>query len=309
MGVRRRESRTSGGARVLSGRCRILGRASRLRCARPPFGSPERVAALSLAPVSEEFITGNGFASRCRYVLNFDILRVNEAVENNWWFCKADYLEYFFARHAPREPYVLFTHNSDRSIDGRFRRHLDTSQLVAWFAQNPVLEHPKLHALPIGIANPVWPHGDQDSFRRVRETRPEKTALFDVSFDTQTRPSERLRCLVQTGLVKSPRVAFPDFLRRLAAAYFCLSPRGNGVDSHRTWEALYLGTIPVVTRSVLTEQHRDIPMVALDDWADFRSIEFTPELYERTWDGWDPDEIRLDRYIERVEATIARAQR
>jgi hypothetical protein len=294
-----------GGEELLRARRRAVKLASRLRRARPPFGPPEQVAALSAAPPLDDYITGNGFARRCGHVLNFDVLRENPEGEPDWWFCKADYLEHFFARHAPRTPYVLFSHNSDREIGRRFLKRLERPELVAWFAQNAAIEHPKLRAIPIGIANPRWPHGDQDVFRAVQAERRAKTELFDVSFGVETCPRERLHCLRQTGLEPAPRVPFPDYLRRLAEAYFCISPRGNGLDCVRTWEALYLGAVPVVTRSVLTDQHPDLPWIVLDDWSDFRSIDFTPELYERAWGGWDRDELRLDRYLERVRAQLA----
>ena len=51
-------------------------------------------------------ITGNGLARRCRYVINYDDLVVNEDVDNDWWFCKSEFVEYFFAEHEPKTPYV-----------------------------------------------------------------------------------------------------------------------------------------------------------------------------------------------------------
>jgi len=42
-------------------------------------------------------------------------------------------------------------------------------------------------------------------------------------------------------------------------------------------------------------------MIVLDDWSEFRSVQFSPELYERTWSDWDPDELLLERYLRRVE--------
>ncbi len=272
---------------------------------RPPEEPPERIAELRRAPDSGAFITGNGIAARCRHVVNYDAPYENEDVDNDWWFCKADYLEYFFRRVAPRRPFVLFSHNSDRAIGRRFVPQLRRRRLVAWFAQNAAVVHPKLHALPIGIANPRWPHGDEEALRRVQAEPPPRTRLFDASFSLATNPGEREYCLEQTGLQPGPRRPFDEYLRDLAASYFCISPSGNGIDVHRTWEALYLRTIPVVTRSVLTEQHRDLPMIVLDDWSEFRSVEFSPELYERTLSGWSPDEIRLDRYLDRVGRLIA----
>jgi hypothetical protein len=278
---------------------------ARTKPLRPPLESPDRIAELSVAPGDDSFLTGNGLAAHCRYVLNFDVLEVNERVDNDWWFCKADFLEYFFADLRPDDDFVLFSHNSDRTIGRRFRRRLRRKNLIAWFAQNPVLRHERLRALPIGIANPTWPHGDQAALSRVQAVAPAKRELFDVSFSLATNPGERAYCLEQTGLTLAPPIGYPEYLERLASAYFCISPAGNGIDSHRTWEALCSRTIPVVTRSLVTEHHADFPFVVLEEWSQFRSIDFTPELYAEIWRDWDPAALRLDRYLKRVDTTIA----
>lgn len=278
----------------------------RIHPLRPPLEPPARIASLSRTSDDLSFITGNGLAARCRYVLNYDVLSVNEGVDNNWWFCKRDFLDYFFAQLAPRENFVLFSHNSDYPVDARFRRRLEQRQLVAWFGANVALRHPKLFAFPLGIANPRWPHGDGGALHRAQDASAQRTTLFNVSFDLSTNSEERHHCLEQTGLERGPKKPFPEYLDDLRSSYFCISPRGNGIDTHRTWEALYLGTIPVVTRSVLTEQHPDLPMVVLDDWSQFGSIDFSPELYEELIAGWEPAVLALDRYLERVTGTIDR---
>ena len=132
----------------------------------------------------------------------------------------------------------------------------------------------------------------------------ERTTLVDAGFDPEMNPVERRRCLDQTGFAPAPQKPFAEYLKDLRASYFCLSPGGDGIDTHRTWEALYLGTVPVVTRSVLTEQHPDLPMVVLDDWAEFSSIALSPELHEELMSGWNPATLALDRYLERVRAKI-----
>ena len=47
---------------------------------------------------------------------------------------------------------------------------------------------------------------------------------------------------------------------------FVLSPHGNGLDCHRTWEALALGHIVLVPSSSLDELYADLPVVALKSW-------------------------------------------
>ena len=271
---------------------------------RPPLHDSVRVEALSVAPDGHPFITGNALAARCRFVINFDDLRVNDEVENNWWFCQSEFLEYFFSSHEPTTPYVLFSHNSDRPIDRRLRRFLRRPGMHAWFSVNVETRHPKLHAFPTGIADPRWQHGDGAMLAVVQAERPSKTTLFDASYDVSTFPPAREYSREQTGIAPAPRRPFAEYLRGVASSYFCIAPRGNGIDTHRMWEALYLRTIPIVTSSIITEQHTDLPMIVLDDWSAFRSIDFSPELYEERWGGYDPAALNLDRYLERVKALV-----
>ena len=49
---------------------------------------------------------------------------------------------------------------------------------------------------------------------------------------------------------------------------FWLSPQGNGYDSHRTWEALYMGAVPVMERLPITRHlfdDADLPVLLVDD--------------------------------------------
>jgi hypothetical protein len=41
-------------------------------------------------------------------------------------------------------------------------------------------------------------------------------------------------------------------------------PRGNGLDTHRVWEALYLGAVPVLERSPLDPLYSDLPVLLVD---------------------------------------------
>lgn len=45
---------------------------------------------------------------------------------------------------------------------------------------------------------------------------------------------------------------------------FWLSPRGNGIDCHRTWEALYLDIIPIVWNSSLNTLYANLPVVIIN---------------------------------------------
>jgi hypothetical protein len=281
----------------------------RLRRRRPPAARPaplppEEAARLGRVPETGDFLTGNGFAARCGHVVNYEDLVLNEDADNDWWFCKVDHLEWFFAELEPPGPYVLVSHNGDYPIGEAFRRQLRSRRLAGWLAANAAFSHPKLIPIPLGIANPGWEHGDPRALRAAQAESTSKTELFDVSFSLATNERERRYCLEQTGLQLAPRVPHPEYLARLGSAYFCVSPSGYGIDTHRTWEALYLRTVPVVRRSALTDEYADLPIVALDDWADFGSIEFGPELHRRLTAGWDPGALSMDAFIARLRRRL-----
>ena len=48
---------------------------------------------------------------------------------------------------------------------------------------------------------------------------------------------------------------------------FVPSPAGNGIDCHRTWEAIYLGAVPVVLKSEFYGRE-DWPVLVVDNWSD-----------------------------------------
>lgn len=267
-------------------------------------GDRRELTRLNRPPASNRFLTGNGFAASCGVMLNYGPLRKNRSGRPEWWFCKADRLDELFAQHAPDSEIVLVTHNSDMSVDAMVASTIDSMPIRAWFAANLEFEDPRLRAIPAGIANPHWPHGDQEILGRVLGSAGRKSRLFDVSYSLTTNVDERTRCAEQTGLRPTAPRRYEEYLHELARSYFCISPRGNGVDCHRTWEALYLRTIPIVTRSILTDQHPDLPMIVLDDWSQFGPIEFSPELYDQTIGDWLPESLSLDRYLARLDATL-----
>ena len=48
--------------------------------------------------------------------------------------------------------------------------------------------------------------------------------------------------------------------------HFVVSPHGNGLDCHRTWEAIMLGCIPIVKSSSLNSLFYDLPVLIINEW-------------------------------------------
>ena len=59
---------------------------------------------------------------------------------------------------------------------------------------------------------------------------------------------------------------FDQYVYNLSKYAFCVCPRGNGIDTHRIWEALHMGCVPIVKRHVTHECLLDLPVLFVDDW-------------------------------------------
>lgn len=218
-------------------------------------------------------ISGDAFRAYCDYAFDeisprFDPKKVPS---NSTIFVKGDFLGRFFFAIHPKilHPYILVTHNSDETAPGPYVRFLEEDKILAWFGQNMDLVHPKMHPIPIGIANGCWPHGD-GSILKTFQHRSLKTHCLYLNFSIGTYPQERQHAydlLSKAPFSFSvPHKSFQGYLEDLASCEFCASPRGNGMDTHRLWEALYLGTIPIVKHSSLDPLYAEFPVILIDSW-------------------------------------------
>lgn len=75
---------------------------------------------------------------------------------------------------------------------------------------------------------------------------------------------------------------------------FWLSPRGNGIDCHRTWEALYLGRIPIIAHTSIDPLFEGLPVVFVDDWNQITRA-FLEERYKTIMEKYHANEYKLER--------------
>ena len=185
----------------------------------------------------------------------------------------ADKIQFF------QNPFRLITHNSDQNVTStpETLRILNHPTLDTWYAQNVGFDHPRLAVLPIGFANNQWPHGDLSFFHNPENAinaDGNKTENVYFYFNLSTNFAKRNECYKQLRdkiqfLDNFPPLMYQDILSTYS---FCICPEGNGADTHRFWEALYVKCVPVVLQTpyidVIRTQFPDLPMVILDSWAD-----------------------------------------
>jgi hypothetical protein len=92
---------------------------------------------------------------------------------------------------------------------------------------------------------------------------------------------------------------FGDYLRELKKYKYCISPEGNGIDCYRTWEALYMKTIPICKRSILVEEFaKTFPIYIIDDWKDLSINDLKKQYDTFSWDNWN--QLDFETYCRKV---------
>ena len=92
-----------------------------------------------------------------------------------------------------------------------------------------------------------------------------------------------------------------EFRRRLAESRFVISPPGNGIDCHRTWEAMYHKTVPVIEAPYNLFQHIELPILTVNSYYDFFKMSFDERLslYQKITSRGYPA-LYMDYWIELI---------
>lgn len=205
-----------------------------------------------------------------------------------------------------KHPFILITPNvegaSDGPLPGPFVKLLRQKNLVAWFLQNADCPASKrIIPIPIGLSNTFWARGN---LKEVQERA--RDIFVYMNFSTQTNIRERQPCFDYFSALSyvhtAPLKPFQEFLTDLSRSVFVVSPPGNGLDCHRTWEALYMKCYPIVLSSTLNPLYENLPVVIVNRWEEATEEFLQAKLQEFQSRDWDYDKVYIPYWFERVRA-------
>ena len=154
------------------------------------------------------------------------------------------------------------------------------SNIKHWYVVNCMVTEPKVSGIPFGVLDCET----ADSLCNVK--RAEKREWLYINFYSYTLErsylidhwSRQTEDMHFTTFVGKPKPV-EEYFRDMSEHRYTFCPDGNGVDCFRTWEALYLGSIPIVKRSRTTEQFADLPILIVDDLFNI-TLSLLEEKYE-----------------------------
>lgn len=192
-----------------------------------------------------------------------------------------------------------------------------------WYAANNQTTKSNVVTLPLGITNEDEPnsythkvYGNLDIMVDVmRENRIIKNLVY-MNFSIHTYPKERQviwnnysnKEWVTTGTHEVSMEGRAQFLRDIRSHSFVFCPRGNGLDTHRLWETLYMGSIPIVMRDIGYSAFEDLPILFVDDW-DNITPEFLEECKKNIEDNmmqgkYNMEKLKVSYWINHIKKTL-----
>jgi hypothetical protein len=262
-------------------------------------------------PSSNPYITGDGFRSIAHHIFDdASDVRVSKVKTGDIIFVRSDMLQEFFKKKLPliKNRFILLSHNADNNIDASVT-NLMNSKVIHWFAQNILIKDSKISPLPIGLSN-IRYNPDSTFIKIVQSEGFNKKNKIAVSF----RPNNPERALLVETILKfnTAEEALAenklDYYRKISQFKFVASPEGNGVDCHRTWEALYLRSVPIVIRNVMTEcfEELGLPVILINNWDELKvmSEDFIEKKYKELEPKFDSEAIYIDYWLKMINYKI-----
>jgi hypothetical protein len=173
--------------------------------------------------------------------------------------------------------FILITHYGDKEA-GLHNEILNHPLLVKWYGQNMYIISDKTIGIPIGLENKHWKRTNIDTIKQHSTNSKEKLLYLNFSLRTNLNRKKIMKKMLNMGFEENAKLDWNDYIEDLSRHKFCISPKGNGVDCHRTWECLYLGVIPIVEKSIPMSYFNDLPILFVDNY-DIITREYLNKIY------------------------------
>jgi len=185
---------------------------------------------------------------------------------------------------------------------------LNTQPSLKIFSQNGT--SPNCIPLPLGITNDCDDSGMHKVYGKLEimvEVAKEHIEKTKICYLNIYAPTHSSRYYVNSKFSKYDWVTYENpicsfearanFLRQIRAHHFVICPRGGGIDTHRLWETLYEGSIPIVIYENNYRLLVDLPILFINNWD-----EVTKELLEKTLvefktKTWNMDKLNLSYWV------------
>lgn len=222
--------------------------------------------------------------------------------------------------------FILVSHSCDCSIEDYGMRRPNgrglvhdifnfelPDNLIRWYSKNVNTINDRIESIPIGVENDRWhvkvPKLDI-MVEQMKQHRGVRNLVY-MNHSTKTNPEKRQGLYdtftkekwVTSHMKGIGILMFERYIHQMYNHKFVFSPEGNGMDTIRTWECLYMGTIPIEKRNLNNRFYTDLPICFVDDWGEVNPA-FLEAEYERIKAGsWNMDKLKFSYWRSKIMNT------
>lgn len=261
-----------------------------------------------------DFLSGYNFARHsdvvfCETVPENDTYRtyITEHFEldnENIIFCKIDSVLTLFDILSDEQEIKnikLITHEGDYSVDQKIFK-LKPKCISKWYAQNVNYNHPDLIPIPIGLANDYCKITLK--YPDLKRTGiPDKLLYINHRIDTYPQKRKWIYEYFKHNewcSIDQPILPLNDYKKQLDKHKFIICPRGNGLDTHRLWESLYHGIIPIVENEIYCKCLDDLPVVIVNSFKEINEKFLNEKIKEFSNKQFNMDKLKVSWWINSI---------
>ena len=215
-------------------------------------------------------------------------------------FCKTDFIDKVFDMvNKSKYKHILITGNSDYSV-GETIFHKKPNNIVFWFAMNVTYVNDCLVSIPIGTERPFGGGSSVNFNTIINNLKNEKSGLVYMNHNDGNNIRARFPVTEKfrncDWVTYEKNVSFEKYIHTMSSHKFVFSPNGNEncSDCVRTWEAMYLGTMPILTRSCISNFiENNIPSLVVDDLTSITKQQLVDHYQTMSKRSFNPDVLRF----------------
>ena len=261
-----------------------------------------------------------------------DMLKSNNMFDGMSIFVGSDYLQYFVTSILDKitKKFILVSGMSIKTCpvevldQPSFFKLINNKYFIRWCSQNNVIKnYPSIIQIPLGIDYHAV-YNDPKKWGKIADGKsPVEQEKYLIDVINNSKPFyERINKIYVNFEVNADRFGQrKDCLKKISpsllAMYqekqkrtqtwintskyaFVVSPYGQGMDCHRTWEALILGSIPILKSKEFVNMFKDLPVLFVEDWDQItqKLLDDIIEKFKNT--NFNYDKLALDYWKQLV---------
>ena len=161
----------------------------------------------------------------------------------------------------------------------------------------------KFRPVPNGLCNiTIEPIRDKVLFNEKR--RDDNLVVFNFRLGTNAERDEIVYYFRDKSWATEGVGRQFEYLREMYHHKFVISPESCCADSHRTWEAMYIGVIPIVQKTPGMSWYDDLPILQVDDMCSL-TPEFLEEKYEEMMNKeYNLEKLKISYWLNQISEDI-----